>query len=187
MIQNQIKRTLSVREHLGYVQTLLEGTCGQGRTELAYQVCEHFGFYDTRGRAQWGGCLKALRELERAGHFELPRGRVADRGQPSPRRLAEAVPSPSGVPMEVGEVEGLELVRVETSEQMRLWNELMASEHPQGAGPLVGRQLRYLIGSAHGWLGGPGFAAAALQLADRDRWIGWNLEQRRACLDRVVG
>ncbi|MGR9107928.1 MAG: hypothetical protein ACU843_13445 [Gammaproteobacteria bacterium] len=35
------------------------------------------------------------------------------------------------------------------------------------------------MGSAHGWLGGLGFAAAALHLADRDRWIGWDWEQRR--------
>jgi hypothetical protein len=51
----------------------------------------------------------------------------------------------------------------------------------------VGRQLRYLIGSTHGWLGGLGFSAAALQLAPRDRWIGWTVAQRRAHLDRVVG
>jgi hypothetical protein len=63
----------------------------------------------------------------------------------------------------------------------------MAREHPRGAGPLVGRQLRYLIGSAHGWLGGLGFAAAALQLAPRDRWIGWGVPQRRQHLHRVVG
>lgn len=74
-----------------------------------------------------------------------------------------------------------------TAEQRRLWNELMAGEHPQGAGPLVGRQLRYLIGSAHGCLGGFGFAAPALQLADRDAWIGWDNEGRRAYLHYVVG
>ena len=58
----------------------------------------------------------------------------------------------------------------------------MINDHPQGAGPLVGRQLRYLIGSQHGWLGGFGFAAAALQLADRDAWIGWDARavRRRA-------
>ena len=43
---------------------------------------------------------------------------------------------------------------------MRIWNEMMLCEHPQGAGPLVGAQMRYLIGSAHGWLGGLGFGAA---------------------------
>src|SRR5260370_34933872 len=31
-----------------------------------------------------------------------------------------------------------------------------------------------------------GFAAPALQLADRDRWIGWTVEQRRAALHTVV-
>ena len=35
---------------------------------------------------------------------------------------------------------------------------------PRGAGPFVGHQLRYLVGSAHGWLGGVGFAASARRL-----------------------
>ena len=61
--------------------------------------------------------------------------------------------------------------------------ELMA-ESIRGA--LVG-ELRYLVGSAHGWLGGLGFGAAALRLRDRDRWIAWDEEQRRAHLHRVVG
>ena len=50
-----------------------------------------------------------------------------------------------------------------------------------------GCQLRYLVGSAHGWLGAAGVAASALQLAARDRWIGWDATQRRAQLHRVVG
>ena len=62
----------------------------------------------------------------------------------------------------------------------------MLREHPCGAGPLVGAQLRYLIHSAHGWLGGFGFSAAALQLLDRDTWIGWDAPTRRAQLHRVV-
>jgi hypothetical protein len=32
-----------------------------------------------------------------------------------------------------------------------------------------------------------GFASAALQLRDRDRWLGWDLATRRAQLDRIVG
>lgn len=70
---------------------------------------------------------------------------------------------------------------------MRLWNQMLHDEHPQGDGPLVGRQLRYLIGSEHGWLGGIGFASAALHLASRDEWIGWDSECRLAHLDRVLG
>lgn len=183
--QNQIKRTLSEPEHVEYVRGLLESNEIQHRNELAQRVCEQFAFYDARGRAQRGGCVKALRDLEAAGHFALPASR-ARTGSNSPRRLTEPVPPPRDVPGQAGEVWGLSLVVVRSEEHMRIWNELMIREHPQGAGPLVGRQLRYLIDSEHGWLGALGFAAAARRLADRDHWIGWNEEQRRAYLDRVV-
>ena len=63
----------------------------------------------------------------------------------------------------------------------------MEHEHPQGAGPLVGRQIRYLLWSEHGWLGAVGVAASALRLAARDRWIGWDAATRLDHLHRVVG
>ena len=46
--------------------------------------------------------------------------------------------------------------------------------------------MRYLVGSAHGWLGAAGFCAAALRVAARERWIGWDDETRRSHLERVV-
>jgi hypothetical protein len=183
--QNQIKRSLSETTSVEYVRGLLESNEILHRNELAEVVCEHFGFYDARGHVQRGGCVKALRELEAAGHFVLPAA-LTRPGRRSPRRLNEPVPPPSDVPAQAGDVWGLSLVVVRTEDQMRIWNELMIREHPQGAGPLVGRQLRYLINSEHGWLGGLGFAASARRLADRDHWIGWDEEQRRRYLDRVV-
>lgn len=184
--QNQIKRTLSQPESIEYVRELLEHNEIPQRTKVAERVCEHFGFHDARGHAQHSGCLKALRELEDAGHIVLPKG-CGRRGINTPRRLGEPVPLPVEVPARAEEVSGLRLVLVRTDEHKRIWTELMIEEHPQGAGPFVGRQLRYLIRSDHGWLGGVGFAAPARHLADRDRWIGWEDEQRRAYLDRVVG
>lgn len=183
--QSQIKRRLSEPEGIAAIHVLLASGEQRRRTDLARQLCAQFGFHDGRGEAQTAGCLKALGELERAGQFVLP----AARSQPSvgsPRRLSEAVPSPVAVPKTAGEVQGLEVVRVDSDERMRLWNELMEREHPCGAGPLVGAQLRYLIGSAHGWLGGFAFSAAAIKLRDRDTWIGWDNETRRAQLHRVV-
>jgi len=182
--QSQIKRTLS--QALDSVRRLLADTAFRHRTAVAEAVCAAFGFTDARGAPQRGGCLKALRELEAAGGVTLPAPRTRT-GPNSPRRLGGPVPVPEAVPADAGAVQGLRLELVTTEAQMRLWNELMGREHPRGAGPLVGRQLRYLIGSAHGWLGGLGVGAAALQLAPRDRWIGWDVAQRRAHLHRVVG
>ena len=75
------------------------------------------------------------------------------------------------MPAQAGEVRALELIRVDSADGIRLWNELMC-EHPQGAGVMVGAQMRYLINSDHGWLGGLGFGASAIKLGDRDQWIG---------------
>lgn len=184
-LQNQIKRALSKPEAIEYVRQLLEEEDCFSRSDVAEAVCAEFGFQDPRGQNQMGGCLKGLRELEAKGWFQLPPPEI-EKGGPTARRLADAVAEAEGVPGEVGAVGGLELMLVEQESQMRIWNELMIREHPQGAGPLVGRQVRYLIASAHGWLGAFGFAAPALQLAARDGWIGWDGEQRRAHLHGVV-
>ena len=67
-----------------------------------------------------------------------------------------------------------------------VWNTLIAREHPHGMTTFAGCQVRYLVGSAHGWLAAAGFSAAALRVAARDRWIGWDDEGRRSDLERVV-
>ena len=166
--QNQVKRTLSQPIAIAYAVEALKSAECVHRSALADMLCERFGLFDLRGHAQRDGCLKALRELEVAGHFRLP----AAQGKPGPsmpKRLLEAVADPTNVPAQAGEVCGLALLLVSTEEHMRIWNEMMIGEHPRGHGPLVGRQVRYLIESEHGWLGAMGFAAPALQLADRDQ------------------
>ncbi|MGN8160729.1 IS4 family transposase [Salinisphaera sp. SWV1] len=184
--QSQIKRTLSQPQALARVRALQATVAPAHRTALADRVCVEFGFIDGRGRGQRAGCLKALRALEREGALTLPAPCTAP-GPRQARRLEAPVAPPQAVPAKLAELVGLELVVVENAAQRALWNELMVREHPRGLGPLVGCQLRYLIGSAHGWLGAIGLGAAALQLAPRDHWIGWDGTQRGEQLHRIVG
>ncbi len=184
--QNQIKRTLSTSTSIEYIKRLLRSNEVTHRSDLAKQVCEHFRFHNARGEMQTSGCLKALRELESLKHFDLPKAQHKG-GRNIPRRLTKPVPLPVDVPNEVNVINKLELIQVRNEEGMRIWNELMITEHYLGTAMLVGRQMRYLIRSEQGWLGGIGFAAPALQLADRDNWIGWNKEQRQAQLHIILG
>jgi len=184
--QSQIKRTLSEPASVARVHALMHEAPEAHRTALADRVCAEFAFVDARGRAQRAGCLKALRELEFAGQIKLPAARTAP-GPRRVRRLDAPVAAPQAVPPELGQIGDLELVLVEDDAHRAIWNELMEREHPRGSGAPVGCQLRYLIGSTHGWLAAIGFAAAARQLAVRDRWIGWDATLREAQLHRVVG
>ena len=187
-VQNQVGRSL--RADLVRLRGVLDRATCEGITglgQVADRVCEAFHLRDGRGRWQRASCRKALGVLQAQGDIALPAPRPARAGGHRPRVLAHAVAPAHDVPGEVGEVRELVLVRVESDAQRLVWNTLMVHEHPRGAGPFVGHQVRYLLGSAHGWLGAVGFAASARRLNARDAWIGWDEERRCAHLHRVVG
>ena len=59
---------------------------------------------------------------------------------PAPRCLDASVPTPVDVPAQARDVEGLRLVVDEDETQGRIWNTLLAEEHPQGTTIFVGCQ-----------------------------------------------
>ena len=78
-------------------------------------------------------------------------------------------------------------IPVETEVEAGRWEMLTEEEHFLGAGPLVGRRLRYLVRSSrYGDIAALSFSAAAWRLKPRDAFIGWSPEQREAQLQRVV-
>ena len=183
-----IKGALSEPATLARVKRKLDSGETPSRTRLAESLCREFGFRDPQRRPQVSSCLKALRDLEAEGHLQLPPRQMEIVSHWRPRRLEGPVPEPDGVPAVVGEVQRLRLVlvRAQDDRAMRTWYELVAREHPQGERRLVGRQLRYLVASEHGYLGAIGFSASALRLEARDRWIGWDPDQQRTHRERVV-
>ena len=94
-----------------------------------------------------------MRKLELEGHFVLHKPSKSPKKW-QPRRLGKPVPDPIGRSEDISQIHDLKLIIVKTDEQMRIWNELMICEHYKGVSQLVGRQIRYLIKSEHGWLGG---------------------------------
>ena len=184
-LQSQILQTLRAPEAQARLGHIAAQGAGESCAALGREVCAQFGFVDACGTAQLTGCLKALAVLETERRIALPAPRPHPQ-RPSPRCLDAPVRAPVGVPAQVRDVESLRLVVVEDEAQRRIWNTLLAREHPQGTTTFVGCQVRYLIDSAHGWLGAVGFSAAALRLRARDAWMGWSDGQRTAHLHRVV-
>ncbi|MGH8497624.1 MAG: Druantia anti-phage system protein DruA, partial [Methylococcales bacterium] len=134
---------------------------------------------------QTSGCLKALRELQQSKRLQLPEARE-NAVHRELRRLDSPLEEPDDLPASVEEIRELELIRVETESEVRVWNELMRPKTSARSGAVGRAQIRYLIRSEHGWLGGLAFSASALQRKDRDEWIGWNRDTRRQHLHRVI-
>ena len=155
------------------------------RSQLAREVCEWLDWKGPDGKPKETSCRIALRNLERRGALELPEAK----GQipPATRRVASDEPAASPLQCSIAELGELTGVVV-TSAERELndkWNGLMA-HHYLGPGPLVGAQIRYLIGCDQGWVAALAFSAAAWSVAARDEWIGWSPEARKANLQFVV-
>ncbi len=183
-----ILELLSSKNTVAKVKDWLQKNKNKGRSALARYLCGALNITDHLGKPRIAGVHVALRILESRGFWKLPKLKQGARARQQFRRLSAEVAAPEGVPAKVEHVQGLRLVEVSAGEDQlfRTWNELILTEHPLKDCRLVGRQLRYLIGSEHGWLGAIGFGACALRLRVRDEWMGWDSSTRKRCQDRVI-
>jgi len=159
------------------------------KNDFARLVCRELGWYAPDGRPSLSGAKVALRKLRRRGVLPAV---AENRKQPRSHRLrpsGASLPALLKVPKRVDQVQRLHLYLLSghTDPLHGLWNDLIIQQHPCGDAPLVGAQLRYLIGSDHGWLGAIGFGPAAFVLGARDTWINWSTSARTGHLREVIG
>lgn len=152
-------------------------------------LCEHLSWYSPNGRASLSGAKVALHKLHRRGLLIWPPAKPKRKRERKLCRSDRPLPALTKVPSKAGQVKGLHLHPIEDHKDPlhQVWNDLIIDEHPCGAAPLVGGQVRYLVGSDHGWLGAIGFGPPAFVLGARDEWIGWSTAARVSNLNQVVG
>jgi hypothetical protein len=156
------------------------------RGALSRLVCGWLNWKDAAGRAKQSSCRALLVKLERRGLIELPPARPVSfqPGEQASARLQEQWPELKTTLQRLGDVD---LVVVNGNRAYsRVWRAMMKAHHPLGDGPLCGAQLRYLIRSEQGWLGGLSFSSAAWRVGVRDQWIGWSEATRAARLPSIV-
>ena len=166
-------------------QTVRE-TADLTRCALSRLVCGWMNWKDAAGRAKESSCRALLVKLERRGLIELPAARPVsfEAGERTSKRPQEQWLEIKTTLRGVGKIE---LVVVNgTRAHSRVWRSMMKTHHPLGDGPLCGAQLRYLIRSEQGWLGGLSFSSPAWRLGVRDEWIGWTEATRGARLSRIA-
>ena len=166
-------------------------SCGFSRHELANTVCELLGWKRANRKLKAIECVHWLEELERLGVIQLPVAKQA--GSHAPRSRVElAVPSQSGpvVQGSVKDVVPVTLKRVDSSQELARWKELMARHHYLGFRVPFGASLRYLIQirtlEGQTEAGCLQFSSPAWRVEARDQWIGWTDRVREKRLQQIV-
>ncbi len=177
-------------EEFSLIKEMTEEFWGISRTELAETLCELMEWKRPNGRLKGVECRQFLEELEARAVIHLPKPR---RGKPKGTR-SKAGRSKQGeaeqpIKGSVKNVRPITLVKTETREDRELWKELVDRYHYLGFKTPFGACLRYLIrtvGQKPRTLGCMQFSSPAWALEQRDEWIGWDFETRKAQLQLIV-
>lgn len=140
-----------------------------GRTKLSQEICEILNWRQPDGRLKERACRVALLKLEQLGFVRLPRRLRDNGGRPPSVDLKTDIRVPltsiSAMPAAV------DLHLVDSRQDRRLWNALIAKYHYLGLPTPVGRVIRYLIQTPDSVLGAISFGESAWRVAARDRLL----------------
>jgi len=169
---------------LARIRSLIKHNPSFNRSRLSREVCEMLHWLKPDGKLKDMSCRVAMLRMHEDGQICLP---LPTRIKHPVRKvvLTSATDSQDSVSCSVDLLPKLHF-NVVTKDSSALWNEYIERYHYLGYTPLPGAQLRYFIYAGEQLVALTGFGAAAWQTAPRDKFIGWNHEQRKKNLNLIV-
>jgi len=154
------------------------------RAQLSRMTCQALQWYKPDGGLKAMSARVAMLRMQDDGLISLPPPR---RTRPDPTvHLTDRTAPGTPIARPAGALRPLTMQRVQCKPESQLWNEYIERYHYLGHKPLPGAQLRYLIYADNQLIALLGFGAAAWQTAPRDRYIGWDHEQRKKNLHLII-
>jgi hypothetical protein len=159
---------------------------GLGVTEIARTVCELLEWTRPNGGLKNHECRQLLERLAKEGVLTLPALRKLGGRGPRRANLSQPRSEPEPIECAAKECEPLELALVEGTGESRRWREQVERYHYLGCRVPFGAHLRYWVRNRDRELAGLLWTSPAWKMQARDAWIGWNDEQRKRNLQRIV-
>ena len=178
------------KDELDEIKEIVDSCQGLSRTELANTVCELFTWKRPTGKLKSVECRQFLEYLDSKGIIGLPE---RQKGRPEGMKTRVGRTKEGEVRDNIsGKVKAfspLVLTRVTSKEKRDLWYEYVDRYHYLGYQLPFGAQLRYFIEATRETkevLGCLQFSSPAWKMGPRDKWIGWNDQQRERNLQRII-
>ena len=160
---------------------------GLPRSEIANTVCELLEWRRPNGKLKGVECLEYLAKLEALGCFVLPVQKNRNAAGKRTAKRTKRGDQTHEISCGLKALSPVSLVRVETTRQSSLWNELIDRHHYLGYRVPFGASLRYLVESAEREvLGCLQWSSPSRHVAVRDTWIGWDAATCRANRQRII-
>jgi len=161
------------------------------RTALSLHLCQLWNWRNAVGQIKDMAARTLLLKLANRGLIDLPppRSRTRRPCAQAPPLLQQTSLALSSEPIEgpLGWLQPIGLELANTRPQRQRVRQWLAQFHYRGFHGAVGENVQYLAKDRHGReLAVMVFGAAAWKVADRDRFIGWSVEQRAKHLGGIA-
>ena len=172
------------RQEIERIRSLISDNPEFTRAELSRQVCRMLQWFKPDGGLKDMSCRVAMLRMHEDGLINLPKPRRSK--APLRKKVFTSATAPQkSIAHPVNKLPPIELRLVNQSNTC-LWNEYIERYHYLGYTPLAGAQLRYFICADDQIVALTGFSAAAWQILPRDKYIGWNHQQRQRNLHLIT-
>jgi hypothetical protein len=163
-----------------FLRELIARNPTANRWALSLLVCRAWNWVQPNGALRDMVCRGLMLALHRAGHIVLPPPRrvnangLGRRGKPAPLIVPQ---DPICLP--IRDLLPLTFQQVRRTAQERTFNSLIQAHHYLGYTQPVGEHLKYMVYSDQRPVACLAWSSAPRHLGPRDRFIGWDQEQRR--------
>ena len=172
---------------IAFVREMIKANPSWGRTRLSKELSVLWNWRATNGQLKDIACRSFLLKLEKRSYITLPPRKKS-------YRKTEKRPSPPYISHKrvaiASDLDSVAPVRIEVAKDkdlIRLFKCLLSLYHYLGFGGTVGENMKYLVFDREDSpLACLLFGSAALKIASRDQFIGWDADTRKANLNLIT-
>lgn len=181
MVQINYQGRVATTEQIEFIRRLIAENPDESRRSLSQKLCEAWNWVQPNGRLRDMMCRGFMLQLHRAGLIGLPEKKCTPNnplagGRKKPERVEVDCRPITG---SVKELKPLEIRQVRWTQQGRLYDGLIEEHHYLGYRHPIGEHLKYVVFAEDRPVACFAFCSAPRHIGCRDRFIGWDQEQRK--------
>ena len=174
-------------EDIAQIRELIRSNPSWHRTRLSRELCQAWGWFNHRGQAKDMACRTLLLKLEALGYLTLPKRQGTSPNAYRNRAIQDVFHDTTPIEGFVQDLQPLSIEVVKDKGLLSLFGCLLSRYHYLGYRGSVGENMKYLVLDSRGRpLSCVLFGSAAWKVGCRDRYIGWNREDRPQRLHLVT-
>ena len=176
---------MATTEDIELINSLMADYPGDSRRALSAKFCKPTNWVQANGNLRDMVARGFMLSLYRAGFINLPQKKYnTNNPLAKPKKPAEIIIDETPIDSELKDMK-LEFIQVRRSASEKLFNSLVEKYHYLGYTQPVGEHLKYMVFFGNRPLACIAFSSAPRHIGPRDKFIGWNISERKQNINLI--